>query len=241
MPVLGICYGIQLLNHLLGGEVAPAASREYGHKTFTITSFDDLFFGLSNQEQVWMSHGDRVESLAPDFEVIGYSDSCPTGAIRDRSRRLYGVQFHPEVIHTPRGKEILSNFLFRICGLKPLWTMASFIESATRSIREYVGDDRVICALSGGVDSSVTAVLIHRAIGDRLTCVFVNNGLLRKGEAEEVFHLFREHHHLNLVQVDATVISWRSSRGHRPGGKTPAHRPRIHRRLRGGGQEAAAG
>jgi GMP synthase (glutamine-hydrolysing) len=205
VPVLGICYGIQLLNHLLGGEVAPAASREYGHKTFSITNFDDLFYGLNREEQVWMSHGDRVDRLAPGFEVIGYSDSCPTGAIRDTSRRLYGVQFHPEVHHTPRGKEILSNFLFRICGLKPLWTMASFIESATASIREYVDDDRVICALSGGVDSSVTAVLVHRAIGDRLTCVFVNNGLLRKGEAEEVFHLFREHHHLNLVFVDATV------------------------------------
>ncbi|MEJ2671643.1 MAG: glutamine-hydrolyzing GMP synthase [Deltaproteobacteria bacterium] len=205
VPVLGICYGIQLMNHLLGGAVAPAVSREYGHKAFTITNFDDLFYGLNPGEQVWMSHGDRVERLAPGFEVIGYSDSSPTGAIRDLARRLYGVQFHPEVQHTPRGTEVLSNFLFRICGLKPLWTMASFIESATASIREYVGDDKVICALSGGVDSSVTAVLMHRAIGDRLTCIFVNNGLLRQGEAEEVFHLFREHHHLNLVYVDATV------------------------------------
>ena len=187
VPVLGICYGIQLLNHLLGGEVAPAVSREYGHKTFTIRIFDDLFYGLNSQEQVWMSHGDRVERLAPGFEVIGHSDSCPTGAIHDVSRRLYGVQFHPEVHHTPRGKEILSNFLFRICKLKPLWTMASFIETTTENIRQQVGDGQVICALSGGVDSSVTAVLVHRAIGDRLTCVFVNNGLLRKREAEEVF------------------------------------------------------
>jgi GMP synthase (glutamine-hydrolysing) len=213
VPVLGICYGIQLMNHLLGGEVVPAVSREYGHKTFTITNTDDLLYGLSGQEQVWMSHGDRVERLAPGFEVIGYSDSSPTGAIRDAARRLYGVQFHPEVHHTPRGTEVLSNFLFRICGLKPLWTMASFIESATASIQEYVGDDKVICALSGGVDSSVTAVLVHRAIGDRLTCVFVNNGLLRKGEAEEVFHLFREHHHLNLVYVDATVDFLRELKG----------------------------
>jgi GMP synthase (glutamine-hydrolysing) len=204
VPVLGICYGIQLLNHLLGGEVAPAASREYGSKSFTIKDFQDLFYGLNPAETVWMSHGDRVEKLAPGFEVIGFSDTCPVGAIRDRARRLYGVQVHPEEHQTPRGQEILSNFLFRICGLKPLWTMRSFIEASTQALRQQVGDDRVICALSGGVDSSVTAVLVHRAIGDRLSCVFVNNGLLRQGEAEEVFHLFRQHHHLNLVYVDAT-------------------------------------
>jgi len=204
VPILGICYGIQLLNHLLGGEVAPAVSREYGAKTFNITDNSDLFQGLERELTVWMSHGDRVEKLAPGFEIIGSSDTCPVGAVRDRARKIYGVQFHPEVKHTPRGKEILANFLFRICGLKPLWTMRSFIEAATQSIREQAGEDRVICALSGGVDSSVTAVLMHRAIGDRLTCIFVNNGLLRKGEAEEVAYLFRKHHHLNLVYVDAT-------------------------------------
>ncbi|MFZ5451872.1 MAG: glutamine-hydrolyzing GMP synthase [Thermodesulfobacteriota bacterium] len=204
IPILGICYGIQLLNHLLGGEVAPAVSREYGAKTFNITDNTDLFAGLEPAENVWMSHGDRVEKLAPGFEIIGASDSSPVGAVRDRGRKIYGVQFHPEVKHTPRGKEILANFLFRICGLQPLWTMRSFIEAATQSLREQVGEDQVICALSGGVDSSVTAVLMHRAIGDKLTCIFVNNGLLRKGEAEEVAHLFRKHHHLNLVYVDAT-------------------------------------
>jgi GMP synthase (glutamine-hydrolysing) len=205
VPVLGICYGIQLLNHLLGGKVEPATSREYGHKTFTVTAFEDLFHGLNREEKVWMSHGDRVEQLAPGFEVMGYSDTCPVGAIRDRKRRLYGVQFHPEVRHTPRGMVVLSNFLFRICGLQPLWTMHSFIEATTATLKRQVGTERVICALSGGVDSSVTAVLLHRAIGDRLTCIFVNNGLLRKGEAEEVAHLFRGHHHLNLVYVDATA------------------------------------
>jgi GMP synthase (glutamine-hydrolysing) len=204
VPVLGICYGIQLLNHLLGGKVSPAASREYGHKSFTINDFQDLFQGLGPQETVWMSHGDMVEKLAPGFEVIGYSDTCPVGAIRDRARRLYGVQFHPEVKHTPQGMTVLANFLFRISGLKGLWTMQSFIESTTAAIRKQVGEEKVICALSGGVDSSVTAVLVHRAIGDRLTCIFVNNGLLRQGEAEEVSHLFRKHHHLNLVYVDAT-------------------------------------
>lgn len=204
VPVLGICYGIQLLNHLLGGKVSPSAQREYGRKGFTATAFEDLFHGLEATETVWMSHGDLVEEAAPGFEVIGFSDTCPVAAVRDRVRKLYGVQFHPEVQHTPRGREVLANFLFRICGLQPLWTMQSFIESATQEIRTRVGDSRVICALSGGVDSSVTAVLVHRAIGERLTCVFVNNGLLRKGEAEEVLRLFREHHHLNLISVDAT-------------------------------------
>ena len=204
VPVLGICYGIQLLSHLLGGRVVPAQSREYGRKAFTISNRDDLFHGLGDTETVWMSHGDMVEQAPPGFEVIGSSDTCPTGAIRDAQRRLYGVQFHPEVQHTPRGTEVLKNFLFRICGLKGVWTMRSFIEATTAALRERVGPDhRVICALSGGVDSTVTAMLVHLAIGERLTCVFVNNGLLRKGEAEEVLRLFRDHH-LNLIYVDAT-------------------------------------
>ncbi len=205
VPVLGICYGIQLLSHMLGGKVVPAASREYGRKSFTCHYFDDLFHGLAPVETVWMSHGDIVEEIPPGFEVIGSSDACPVGAIRDARRRLYGVQFHPEVRHTPHGREVLKNFLFRICQLKGLWTMHSFIEAATAGLRQQVGpEDKVICALSGGVDSSVTAVLVHRAVGDRLTCIFVNNGLLRKGEAEEVVRLFRDHEHLNLVYVDAT-------------------------------------
>jgi len=204
VPVLGICYGIQLLSHLLGGKVVPAQAREYGRKSFRITNFDDLFYGLEASETVWMSHGDVVEKVPPGFEVIGMSDTCPVGAVRDPVRRLYGVQFHPEVQHTPKGLEVLKNFLFRICGLKGLWTMRSFIEATTQAIKERVGpEDRVICALSGGVDSTVTAMLVHRAIGDRLTCVFVNNGLLRKGEAEEVLRLFRDHQ-LNLIYVDAT-------------------------------------
>jgi len=204
VPVLGICYGIQLLSHLLGGKVVPAQAREYGRKSFTISNFDDLLHGLESSETVWMSHGDMVEEVPPGFEVIGGSDTCPVGAVRHAERRLYGVQFHPEVKHTPKGLEVLSNFLFRICGLKGLWTMRSFIEATTQAIRERVGpENRVICALSGGVDSTVTAILVHRAIGDRLTCVFVNNGLLRKGEAEEVLRLFRDHH-LSLVYVDAT-------------------------------------
>jgi GMP synthase (glutamine-hydrolysing) len=204
VPVLGICYGLHLLSHLLGGQVEPAAHREYGRKAFAIQDSEDLFHGLTPQETVWMSHGDRVETLPPGFEIIGRSDTCPVGAVRHQNRRLFGVQFHPEVQHTPKGKKVLRNFLFRICGLKGLWTMRSFIEATTQAIRQQVGEDQVICALSGGVDSSVTAVLLHRAIGERLTCIFVNNGFLRKEEAEEVVHLFRDHKHLNLVYVDAT-------------------------------------
>jgi GMP synthase (glutamine-hydrolysing) len=204
VPVLGICYGLQLINHILGGKVSPATSREYGRKPFTITDHQDLFAGLAAAELVWMSHGDHVDELAPGLEIIGSSDTCPAGAVRDQTRGIYGVQFHPEVRHTPNGKAILANFLFKICGLQPLWTMRSFVEATTQALKEKIGDDRVICALSGGVDSSVTAVLLHRAIGENLTCIFVNNGVLRQGEAEKVVQLFREHHHLNLVYVDAS-------------------------------------
>jgi GMP synthase (glutamine-hydrolysing) len=204
VPILGICYGLHILSHVLGGKVQPATLREYGRKTFVIKDTEDIFYGLSPEETVWMSHGDRIEALPAGFEIIGESDTCPVGAVRNRELRLYGVQFHPEVQHTPHGKQILENFLYRICGLKGLWTMRSFIEATTQAIREQVGKCRVICALSGGVDSSVTAVLLHRAIGDQLTCIFVNNGLLRKDEAEEVVHLFQDHEHLKLVYVDAT-------------------------------------
>ncbi|MBM4286696.1 MAG: glutamine-hydrolyzing GMP synthase [Deltaproteobacteria bacterium] len=204
VPVLGICYGLQLINHILGGKVSPAPSREYGRKHFTVLDHQDLFAGLESEEQVWMSHGDRVDELAPGLEIIGASDTCPAGAVRDRRRHIYGVQFHPEVKHTPGGDRVLANFLFHICGLQPLWTMKSFVAATTRAIREKVGEDQVICALSGGVDSSVTAVLLHLAIGERLTCIFVNNGVLRQGEAEKVVRLFREHYHMNLVDVDAS-------------------------------------
>jgi GMP synthase (glutamine-hydrolysing) len=205
VPVLGICYGLQLLNHILGGKVSPAASREYGRKHFKITDHQDLFVGLSPEELVWMSHGDHVDELAPGLEIIGSSDTCAAGAVRDRKRAIYGVQFHPEVRHTPNGSKILANFLFDICGLQPLWTMRSFVEATTQALKEKVGRDKVICALSGGVDSSVTAALLHQAIGDNLTCIFVNNGVLRQGEAEKVVQLFREHYHLNLVYVDASA------------------------------------
>ena len=208
IPVLGICYGMQLIAHLLGGTVARAAGREYGFANIRGEWGDPLFLGIEEFRhqmtiQVWMSHGDRIEALPPGFAAIARSENSPLAAMADRDRSLYGVQFHPEVAHTPKGKEILSNFLFRVCGLSPLWTMQSFIESSIRAIRETVGDGRVVLGLSGGVDSSVAAVLLNRALGDRLACIFVDNGLLRKEEAAEVLRTFRGGIGLSLLHVDA--------------------------------------
>ncbi|OGP34954.1 MAG: glutamine-hydrolyzing GMP synthase [Deltaproteobacteria bacterium GWC2_65_14] len=208
IPVLGICYGMQLIAHLLGGTVARAAGREYGFANIRGEWGSPLFLGIEEFRhqrtiQVWMSHGDRLETLPEGFAAIARSENSPMAAMADRDRNLYGVQFHPEVAHTPRGKEILSNFLFRICGLSPVWTMHSFIETSIRKTRETVGDDRVVLGLSGGVDSSVAAVLLHRALGDQLTCIFVDNGLLRKEEGEEVLRTFRGGIGLHLEHVDA--------------------------------------
>ena len=208
IPVLGICYGMQLIAHLLGGTVARAAGREYGFANIRGEWGSPLFLGIEEFRhqrtiQVWMSHGDRIETLPSGFAAIARSENSPMAAMADRDRNLYGVQFHPEVAHTPRGKEILSNFLFRICGLSPVWTMHSFIETSIRKTRETVGDDRVVLGLSGGVDSSVAAVLLYRALGDQLTCIFVDNGLLRKEEGEEVLRTFRGGIGLHLEHVDA--------------------------------------
>ncbi len=204
LPVLGICYGMQLMTHLLGGVVAKAEHREFGRAAVTIDDGSDLFKGLSNSEEVWMSHGDRIEKFPEGFKSIAHTDNSPVAAMKDAGRHFYGVQFHPEVVHTPKGKELLGNFLFEICGCKAAWTMGSFIESQVKEIRERVGDKGVICGLSGGVDSAVTAVLIHKAIGDQLTCIFVDNGLLRAGEARKVEEVFRKHFHINLIAVDAS-------------------------------------
>ncbi len=206
VPILGICYGMQLTTHLLGGRVERSTHREYGHARLSILESDNIFHGLTPSpatHQVWMSHGDRVEELAPGFVATAESASCPVAAMRHERRPIFGVQFHPEVAHTEIGTDILSNFVFRICGCASSWNMHSFVESATKEIRERVGDDRVICALSGGVDSTVTALLINRAIGDQLTCIFVNNGLLRKNEAETVLS-FLNRLGLNVHFVDAS-------------------------------------
>lgn len=204
VPVLGICYGMQLMTHQLGGTVERSDKREYGRAMMELDDVQDLFSGFDGRTEVWMSHGDRIEAIPDGFSRIAHTEHCPVAAMKDESRRFFGVQFHPEVVHTPRGEEMLGNFIFSVCDCRPVWTMASFIETEVEDIRRKVGDGRVICGLSGGVDSSVVAVLIHKAIGDQLTCVFVNNGLLRKGEAEKVVNLFSKHFKINLKYVDAT-------------------------------------
>ena len=205
VPILGICYGMQLTTHLLGGEVDHALAREYGPARIEVLGDDTILFdGLEPELDVWMSHGDRVERLPEGFRPIARTPSAPYAAIRHATKPVYGVQFHPEVTHTPRGTAILKNFLFGACGAVGDWTMRSFVEEACEKIRALVGDtDHVICGLSGGVDSTVAAILIHKAIGDRLTCIFVDNGLLRKGEAEEVLKNFRNRYHIPLIFADA--------------------------------------
>jgi len=205
LPILGICYGLCVLADFSGGEVSRAAQREFGPADLLVDRAEDLFRGLGGDLKVWMSHGDKVDRLPATFQVLAHTHNSPYAAFRHKDRPFYGVQFHPEVIHTPQGKEILANFLFRIAGCKPTWDMKSFVAASVDRIREQVGDGRVICALSGGVDSSVAALLVHRAIGDRLTCVFVDNGLLRMNEAAQVVDTFGSHLGLNLVFVDASL------------------------------------
>lgn len=204
IPVLGICYGMQLTAHLLGGEVAHATSREYGNTRLYIDDNSGLFAQIDRETQVWMSHSDYIATPPAGFAVTAHTNSTPVAAMADPVRRIYGVQFHPEVVHTPEGLKMLRNFLFDICGCRGDWNMGSFVDQAVKAIRRQVGDKRVLCALSGGVDSSVAAVLVHKAVGDQLTCVFVNHGLLRKGEAEQVVKTFRDGFHINLVYVDAS-------------------------------------
>jgi len=206
VPILGICYGMQLVTHLFGGEVARAAHREYGRADLVIDDRSDLFKGIGEggSTVVWMSHGDRIERMPPGFRAIAHTINSPIAAMKrdDRKRRIYCLQFHPEVAHTPEGAKILRNFVHDICGCQPTWTMRSYVDTAVRMIREQVGNHRVICALSGGVDSSVAAALTHRAIGDQLTCIFVDNGLLRAAEGEQVQKTFASQLHLNLRYLD---------------------------------------
>ncbi|HEX3886418.1 MAG TPA: glutamine-hydrolyzing GMP synthase [Phenylobacterium sp.] len=207
VPVLGICYGEQTLCEELGGKVEPGTTREFGRAEIEIVRESPLLEGLGgpgHRETVWMSHGDKVTALPLGFEPVAVSDGSPFAVIADEGRRFYGIQFHPEVAHTPRGALMLRNFTHRIAGLTGDWTMASFRQEMVARIRSQVGKGRVICGLSGGVDSSVAAVLIHEAIGEQLTCVFVDTGLLRLNEAEQVVTLFRDHYNIPLVHVDAS-------------------------------------
>ncbi|WP_456463373.1 glutamine-hydrolyzing GMP synthase [Persephonella sp.] len=203
VPILGICYGLQLLTQHFGGEVVKAERHEYGRAELEILDHEDLFYGLPNEIHVWMSHGDRVTKLPEGFEPIARTYNAPFAAIRNREKKIWGVQFHPEVSHTYLGKEILKNFAVRICGCSQDWTMGNFLKEKEQEIKQLVDGKKAICALSGGVDSSVAAVLVHNAIGDNLTCIFVDNGLLRKGEREKVEKTFRDHFHIPLVVVDA--------------------------------------
>jgi GMP synthase (glutamine-hydrolysing) len=204
-PVLGICYGMNVVGRAFGGEVKRAARKEFGPADIRMTRMDPLLALGGRSTRVWMSHGDQMTALPDVLETLAASDNSPHAAFRHRERPIYGVQFHPEVTHSVDGREILRNFVVRVCGAKPTWTMRGFVEATVPRIRERVGGKRVLCALSGGVDSTVTAALIHRAIGDRLTCIFVDNGVLRAGEAEEVIRVFRETMELDVRPVDASA------------------------------------
>src|SRR5438270_1744028 len=204
IPVLGICYGLMLMAHHLGGQVVFTGRREYGAGTLHIANGSQLLDGLGPQIDVWNSHGDEVTALPKGFRAAGRTESSNFAAVEDPQRKLYGLQFHPEVAHTPRGKEILQNFVYHICHCAMDWTMGSFIDEACNRVRRQVGDEKVVLGLSGGVDSSVTAALLHKAIGDQLTCIFVNNGLLRAREEEIVQRVFGENFHVRLKYVDAT-------------------------------------
>jgi len=203
IPILGICYGMQLMAHALSGKVAKAAKREFGQAELSVDNDADLLHGISQQTKVWMSHGDRIEIMPEGFSVIGHTANSPVAVMADSAKKLFALQFHPEVVHTVEGIRILNNFVFAICGCNPTWEMSSFIDWSIADIRSKVNGKEVICALSGGVDSSVVALLVHRAIADKLTCIFVDNGLLRKGEAEKVRKTFGDHFHIKLLYVDA--------------------------------------
>jgi GMP synthase (glutamine-hydrolysing) len=203
VPILGICYGMQLMSVMLGGDVEAADKREYGKAEVELDADCELFKGIEEKTTCWMSHTYYVKSMPDGFRRAAYSDSCPTAAMENKAKGFYGVQFHPEVMHTPKGREMLNNFLYNICGCSGDWEMSSFVQQAIMNIRDKVGSGKVLCALSGGVDSSVAAVLMHKAVGKQLTCIFVDHGLLRKYEGDQVEKVFREQFDINLVRVNA--------------------------------------
>jgi len=202
VPILGICYGMQLGCRILGAKVIPAQSREYGRTNLSILEKSDLFADMPDSITAWASHGDQIGDLGEDFTRLATTDTCPYAAVKHKTKKFFGVQFHPEVSHTPKGPQILKNFLYDICGCSGNWKMSDFVNETTEAVRSQVGNAQVICGLSGGVDSSVVASLIHKAIGDQLICIFVDNGLLRKNEREHVVSTFRNHFHMDLRVVD---------------------------------------
>ena len=203
IPILGICYGLQLMAHELGGQVVPSALREYGPATVSLTETNGLFAGLESEQPVWMSHGDSIARPPEGFRPTARTDSTPFAGLADPDRHLYGIQFHPEVVHTPRGREVLRNFVIGIAGVKPEWTAANLIETTVAAVGAQVGSGRVICALSGGVDSAVAATLVHRAVGDQLTCIYVDHGLMRKRESELLRETFAQNFGMDLLMIDA--------------------------------------
>ena len=206
IPILGICYGMQYMVNILGGAVAGSNKREYGFAALTVKDGGGIFRGIEKETTCWMSHGDSIQALPAGFQATAVTDNTPVAAAEDREKKFYGFQFHPEVVHTREGKRMLENFLFRICSCEKTWTMKSFARDAVEEIRSQVGSGRVILGLSGGVDSSVAALLLHQAVGDRLTCVFVDNGVLREGEAEKVQDVFRKHYRIRLRFVRAKKV-----------------------------------
>lgn len=202
VPVLGICYGAQLMAHVLGGAVASPDHKEYG-RVLLRTEESDLYYGVGRDAFCWMSHTDYIETVPPGFRVTAVTESCPTASMEDAERKLYAVQFHPEVHHTPFGQNLLENFLYRVCGCTGDWTMDTFVRDSIASVRKTVGDKNVLCGLSGGVDSSVASVLVHEAVGDQLTCIFVDHGLLRKDEGDQVEEVFGRQFRMRLIRVDA--------------------------------------
>ncbi len=241
VPVLGICYGQMTMAAQLGGEVEGGHHREFGRADVEVKAPSCLFeqaWTVGENHEVWMSHGDRITKMPPGFEVAGVSANAPFAIIQDEKRKYYGLMFHPEVVHTPDGAKLLRNFVRKVAGLKGDWTMRAFRQEATEKIRAQVGKGRVICGLSGGVDSAVAAVLIHEAIGDQLTCVFVDHGLLRLNEAREVVDLFRGHYNIPLVHVDASKQFLGAARGrHRSGSEAQDDRQTVHRCVRGRSEE----
>lgn len=213
IPILGICYGMQLMAYCLGGRVSRAKRREFGKAILRISEHIKLFKDISNEIVVWMSHGDRIERMPPNFKKVAFTENSPIAVMANIRKDFYALQFHPEVVHTQMGKKIIRNFLFEVCGCKPSWTMKSFIEESTNEIRDIVGNKKVVCGISGGVDSTVTAVLVNKAIGKQLTCIFVDNGVLRAGEAKKVEETLKRHFHMNIVCVDASDRFLRKLKG----------------------------